>query len=145
MRCTRQPVATEGNGFALFLAMQRAVDLPLIATGCNHGLHKGSILRCLLWLRRVTFALAVRTRTELKPVYFGIRGGGAPTRRGSISGSSFAGRTRSCGRRATAAFEDFGSATLTVKLLVYGYSAFTPDRYPVGSRITGIGLIAPAF
>jgi hypothetical protein len=43
-------------------------------------------------------------------------------------------------------FEEVGAATLTVKLLVYGYSAFTADRRPTGlSRITGTGLIAPAF
>jgi HK97 family phage major capsid protein len=43
-------------------------------------------------------------------------------------------------------FEEVGAATLTVKLLVYGYSAFTADRRPTGlSRITGTGLIAPTF
>lgn len=43
-------------------------------------------------------------------------------------------------------FEDVGSATLTVKLLVYGYSAFTAERYPKGiSIISGTGLIAPTF
>lgn len=43
-------------------------------------------------------------------------------------------------------FEDVGSATLTVKLLAYGYSAFTAERHPEGvSRITGTGLVAPSF
>jgi hypothetical protein len=42
-------------------------------------------------------------------------------------------------------FEDVGSAKLTVKRLVYGYSAFTPDGYPSGRRITGTDLVAPAF
>jgi len=32
-----QPVAAGGNGFGLFLRVWDAVDLPLIATGCNHG------------------------------------------------------------------------------------------------------------
>src|SRR5438093_11926699 len=42
---SRQPVATDGNGFGLFSALSRPSDLPLIATSCNHGLHKGSIPR----------------------------------------------------------------------------------------------------
>ncbi len=33
----RQPVATGGNGFGLFLRLSRPRDLRLIATGCNHG------------------------------------------------------------------------------------------------------------
>jgi len=37
MELLRQPVATGGNGFGLFLRYRRPVDLPLIATGCNHG------------------------------------------------------------------------------------------------------------
>jgi hypothetical protein len=32
-----QPVAIHGNGFGLFLRFVRPRDLPLIATGCNHG------------------------------------------------------------------------------------------------------------
>jgi len=32
-----QLVAAGGNGFGLFLRVWDAVDLPLIATGCNHG------------------------------------------------------------------------------------------------------------
>jgi hypothetical protein len=47
-----QPVATHGNGSGLFLRFLRPRDLPLIATGCNHGLHKGSIVRCPCWLGR---------------------------------------------------------------------------------------------
>ena len=43
-------------------------------------------------------------------------------------------------------FEDVGSATLTVKLLAYSYSAFTAEQHPEGIKIiTGTGLIAPAF
>jgi len=43
-------------------------------------------------------------------------------------------------------FDDVGSASLTVKLLVYGYSAFTGDRRPEGqTTIAGTGLIAPTF
>lgn len=43
-------------------------------------------------------------------------------------------------------FEDVGSASLTVKLLVYGYSAFTPDRRPEGlATISGTGLATPSF
>jgi hypothetical protein len=37
MRSTRQLVATDGNGFGLFFAAFAPIDLPLIATGCNHG------------------------------------------------------------------------------------------------------------
>jgi hypothetical protein len=37
MRSDRQPVATYGNGFGLFSPLLRLVDLPLIATSCNHG------------------------------------------------------------------------------------------------------------
>ena len=37
MERLRQPVAAGGNGFGLFSRFQRAVDLPLIAAGCNHG------------------------------------------------------------------------------------------------------------
>jgi hypothetical protein len=47
MRCARQPVATRGNGFRLFLRFLRPIQF---ATGCQPvattGLHKGSILRC---------------------------------------------------------------------------------------------------
>jgi hypothetical protein len=43
MERLKQPVAAHGNGFGLFSRIRREVDLPLIATGCNHGLHKGSI------------------------------------------------------------------------------------------------------
>jgi hypothetical protein len=32
-----QAGATRGNGFGLFAALPRSVDLPLIATGCIHG------------------------------------------------------------------------------------------------------------
>jgi hypothetical protein len=31
------PVANGGNGFRLFLRVLPRSDLPLIATGCNHG------------------------------------------------------------------------------------------------------------
>jgi len=37
MELRTQPVATRGNGFGLFSPLPRASDLPLIATGCNHG------------------------------------------------------------------------------------------------------------
>ena len=37
MRSFRQPVAARGNGFGLFPWLPRHTDLPLIATGCNHG------------------------------------------------------------------------------------------------------------
>jgi hypothetical protein len=30
-------VATDRHGFGLFLRFVRPLDLPLIATGCNHG------------------------------------------------------------------------------------------------------------
>jgi hypothetical protein len=37
MERLRQLVATYGNGFGLFLGLRDSGDLPLIATGCNHG------------------------------------------------------------------------------------------------------------
>jgi hypothetical protein len=37
MRSFRQLDATHGNGFGLFWRLSRRSDLPLIATGCNHG------------------------------------------------------------------------------------------------------------
>jgi hypothetical protein len=37
MRSFRQLVATDGNGFGLFLPFLASVDLRPIATGCNHG------------------------------------------------------------------------------------------------------------
>ena len=37
MRCARQPIAIHGNGFRLFWPPAGSRDLPLIATGCNHG------------------------------------------------------------------------------------------------------------
>lgn len=43
-------------------------------------------------------------------------------------------------------FDDVGSGSLTVKLVVYGYVAYASGRYPAGiSAITGTGLIAPTF
>src|SRR5204862_1550772 len=36
-------IATHGNGFSLFVPVSRRRDLRAVATGCNHGLHKGSI------------------------------------------------------------------------------------------------------
>jgi hypothetical protein len=32
-----QPVAIYGNGFGLFFPLPRLIDLPMIATSCNHG------------------------------------------------------------------------------------------------------------
>jgi hypothetical protein len=40
MRSKRQPVATRGNGFRLFLRFLRPSDLRPVATGCNHGAPK---------------------------------------------------------------------------------------------------------
>ena len=37
MELHRQPVATGCNGFGLFSPLPPSVDLPLVATGCNHG------------------------------------------------------------------------------------------------------------
>lgn len=43
-------------------------------------------------------------------------------------------------------FDSPGAGTLEVKLVVFAFSAFTAERYPVSvSRITGTGLIAPTF
>ena len=43
-------------------------------------------------------------------------------------------------------FEDVGSGTLTVRLQVYGYSAFTAERFPEAvSVISGTGLVTPTF
>lgn len=42
--------------------------------------------------------------------------------------------------------EEVGAGSLTVKLVVYGYSAFTAGRYPgAHGTITGTGLAAPTF
>jgi hypothetical protein len=38
-----QPVAAHCNGFGLSSRIRLQADFPLIATGCNQGLHKGSI------------------------------------------------------------------------------------------------------
>src|SRR5437667_8785743 len=37
MELRTQPVATHGNGLGLFLPLPRLVDLPTIATTCDHG------------------------------------------------------------------------------------------------------------
>jgi hypothetical protein len=37
MELRTQLVAAGGNGFGLFSPLPRSGDLPLIATGCNHG------------------------------------------------------------------------------------------------------------
>jgi hypothetical protein len=37
MRCDRQPVATDGNGFGVIPPFSRLRDLPPLATGCSHG------------------------------------------------------------------------------------------------------------
>lgn len=43
-------------------------------------------------------------------------------------------------------FEETNGGKLSVKLVVYGYCAFTAGRYPTAvSKITGTGLIAPTF
>jgi len=43
-------------------------------------------------------------------------------------------------------FEDVKSAELEVKMVVYGYSAFTANRYEsANARISGTGLVAPTF
>jgi hypothetical protein len=41
MERLRQPMATHGNGSRLFSPLPRRSDLPLIATGCNHGAPQG--------------------------------------------------------------------------------------------------------
>ena len=42
--------------------------------------------------------------------------------------------------------EDALVGNLTVRLVVYGYSAFTAGRYPASqANITGTGLAAPTF
>lgn len=43
-------------------------------------------------------------------------------------------------------FDEVGSGTLTVRLLVYGYSAFTAERRPEGvTTMAGTGLATPTF
>jgi HK97 family phage major capsid protein len=45
-----------------------------------------------------------------------------------------------------AMFESVGSGSLNVRLLLFGYSAFTAGRYPESvAEISGTGLIAPTF
>jgi hypothetical protein len=43
-------------------------------------------------------------------------------------------------------FEATNAGALTVKSVVYGYAAFTAERYPLAaSIISGTGLAAPSF
>lgn len=43
-------------------------------------------------------------------------------------------------------FEDVGSGTLTVRIQVYGFIAYSSDRYgKAHAKITGTGLVAPTF
>jgi hypothetical protein len=43
-------------------------------------------------------------------------------------------------------FDDVGSGTLTVRIRVHGYIAYSSDRYGKASaKITGTGLVAPTF
>jgi len=43
-------------------------------------------------------------------------------------------------------FEDVKSAELEVKMVVYGYAAYTANRYPnAWAKITGTGLVTPSF
>ena len=43
-------------------------------------------------------------------------------------------------------FEDVKSAELEVKMVVYGYSAYTAGRYPNAfALIGGTGLVTPSF
>jgi hypothetical protein len=72
MERLRQPVASHGNGFRLSEPFWGASHLPPIATVATAELHKGSILRCLFWLRRspqrhadATLADAQRVRAEV--------------------------------------------------------------------------------
>ncbi|NBP10044.1 MAG: phage major capsid protein [Betaproteobacteria bacterium] len=46
----------------------------------------------------------------------------------------------------TRVLPDVGSGQLTVRLQVYGYLAFTAERYPAGvTKVTGSGLTTPSF
>jgi HK97 family phage major capsid protein len=46
----------------------------------------------------------------------------------------------------TRVLPDVGSGTLTVRLQVYGYLAFTAERFPAGiTKISGTGLATPSF
>jgi hypothetical protein len=43
-------------------------------------------------------------------------------------------------------FDATGASTLTIKSVVYGFGAFTAERYPkAASIISGTGLVAPTF
>jgi hypothetical protein len=43
-------------------------------------------------------------------------------------------------------FEDVKSAELEVKMVVYGYSAYTANRYPNAfALVGGTGLVTPTF
>src|SRR5204863_28221 len=42
--------------------------------------------------------------------------------------------------------QEVGSGTLTVRLQIYGYLAFTAARYPASVvEVAGTGLVSPAF
>ena len=49
MERLRQPVATHSNGFRLFEGLRGRSICRRLRTVATTGLHKGSILRCLLW------------------------------------------------------------------------------------------------
>src|SRR5947207_1228347 len=57
MRSFPQPVATHGNGSGLFEPAFARSDLRPVATGRNHGVHKGSIRRCRFWATRLHWPL----------------------------------------------------------------------------------------
>jgi hypothetical protein len=43
-------------------------------------------------------------------------------------------------------FEATNAGSLTVKTVVYGYAAFTAERYPLAASIvSGTGLVSPSF
>jgi hypothetical protein len=43
-------------------------------------------------------------------------------------------------------FDATGASTLTIKSVVYGFGAFSAERYPkAASIISGTGLVAPTF
>ena len=66
MELRTQPVATDGNGFRLFLRFLVAEHLPLSATSCNHGAPQRLHPRGALVPTRVSERRVARGRTRTR-------------------------------------------------------------------------------
>jgi len=78
-----QPVAIYGNGFRLISRFSLLGDVRWVASGGDHGLHKGSILCCPSWRRR-----AVMTRVRSIHMWAAMRKGAGRIGRASVVSES---------------------------------------------------------